>query len=235
MTLLALAIAPGIAICIYIFLKDIYNKEPKRLLLASFLLGILTIIPPLFIETALQPYFTDGIAGTWLFAFAVVALSEELSKFFVLRYYCYRRKSFDEPLDGIVYSVMVGMGFATIENISYVLQYGYGTAFIRMFLSVPAHATFAVVMGYFVGKARFDSANSFRYMVTGLFWAVLFHGGFDFFIFLQKSPDIKPYVSETLLFAGAVVSFIIAIRLSRKHINLHQQLSKQLFKKETDV
>jgi RsiW-degrading membrane proteinase PrsW (M82 family) len=53
MTLLALAIAPGIAICIYIFLKDIYNKEPKRLLLASFLLGILTVIPPFFIETNL--------------------------------------------------------------------------------------------------------------------------------------------------------------------------------------
>lgn len=236
MVLLALAIAPGIAICIYIFLKDIYNKEPRWLLLASFLLGVLTIITPLFIETGLQPYFNNNFLNTGVFAFGVVALSEELSKFFVLRYYCYTRKSFDEPLDGIVYSVMVGMGFATIENISYVLQFGtYDTAFVRMFLSVPAHATFAVVMGYFVGKAKFDSANRFRYMLTGLFWAVLFHGSFDFFIFLQKSPDVKPYVSDALLFAGAVISYIIAIRLSRKHIKLHQQLSKENFKKTNDV
>jgi hypothetical protein len=33
MVLLRLSIAPGLAICLYIFLKDIYNKEPKRLLL----------------------------------------------------------------------------------------------------------------------------------------------------------------------------------------------------------
>lgn len=235
MTLLALAIAPGIAICMYIFLKDIYNKEPKRLLLASFLLGIFTVIPPFFIETNLQPYFNNSFLNTGYFAFGVVALSEELSKFFVLRYYCYTRKSFDEPLDGIVYSVMVGMGFATIENIGYVLMYGsYDTAFVRMFLSVPAHATFAVVMGYFVGKAKFDSANSLRYMLTGLFWAVFFHGTFDFFLFLQKSPDVKPYISDGLLFAGAVASFIIAIRLSRKHIRLHQKLSKLNFQKKAD-
>ncbi|HLF47305.1 MAG TPA: GNAT family N-acetyltransferase [Chitinophagaceae bacterium] len=229
MTLLALAIAPGLAICLYIFLKDTHNKEPKRLLLASFLLGILAIIPPFFIEYNFITFLGNGIIHTGIYAYAVVAFSEELSKFLVLRYYCYNRKSFDEPLDGIVYSVMVSMGFATIENISYVLEYGYHTAFVRMFLSVPAHATFAIVMGYFVGKAKFDQANSLKYMITGLFWAVFFHGTFDFFLFLQKSPEIKPYVSEGLLFAGAVVSYIIAIRLSRKHIKLHQQLSKQLF------
>jgi protease PrsW len=235
MTLLALAIAPGIAICIYIFLKDIYNKEPKRLLVASFLLGMLAIIPPVFIETGLGNYLDNSILHTGLFAYGVVGLSEELSKFFVLRYYCFTRKKFDEPLDGIVYSIMVSMGFATLENISYVLSYGYSTAFVRMFLSVPAHATFAVVMGYFVGKAKFDPANSFRYMITSLFWAVFFHGTFDFFLFLQKSPEIKPFVSEGLLFAGAVISYIVAIRLSRKHIRLHQVISKEMFKPETNV
>jgi RsiW-degrading membrane proteinase PrsW (M82 family) len=104
-----------------------------------------------------------------------------------------------------------------------------------MFLSVPAHATFAVVMGYFAGKAKFDSPNSFRLLITGLFWAVFFHGTFDFFLFLQNSPDIKPYVSDGLLFAGAVVSYFIAIRLSRKHIRLHHDLSKKMFRNENTV
>lgn len=230
MILLALAIAPGIAICLYIFLKDIYNKEPRRLLLASFLLGVLSILPPFFIESYLQPYFSNSLPDIALFAFGTVALSEELSKFLVLRYYCFTRKSFDEPLDGIVYSVMVSMGFATLENINYVVSYNsYDTALIRMFLSVPAHATFAVVMGYFVGKAKFDPPKRFRYLLTGLFWAVVFHGCFDFFLFLQKSPDVKPYISDALLFLGALISYILAIRMSRKHIRLHHQFSKQLF------
>lgn len=231
MTLLALAIAPGLAICLYIFLKDIYNKEPKRTLVASFLLGTAATIPPFFFETAAHPYFTNTIISTGVYAYMVVALSEELSKFLVLRFYCYTRKSFDEPLDGIVYSVMVSMGFATLENISYVMTHGYSTAFVRMFLSVPAHASFAVPMGYFIGKAKFDSANSFYYMLTGLFWAVFFHGTFDVFLFLQESPDIEPYFSDSLLFLGAVVSYIVAIRLSRKHIRIHHELSKKLFKK----
>lgn len=235
MTLLALAIAPGLAICLYIFLKDIYNKEPKRLLVASFLLGILSIIPPLFIESTFKPFFTNSFTDTAFYAYGVVAFSEELSKYLVLRYYCFTRKKFDEPLDGIVYSLMVSMGFATLENINYAYLFGYGTAFIRMFLSVPAHASFAVVMGYFVGKAKFDSVNSFRLMLTGLFWAVFFHGTFDFFLFLQETPEVNKYISDGLLFAGAVISFIFAIRLSRKHIRLHHQLSKQLFKKEDHV
>jgi len=232
MVLLGLAIAPGLAICIYIFLKDIYNKEPKRLLLASFFLGVLSIIPPYFIETAALPYFNTSIPSLATLAFCVVALSEELSKFLVVRYFCYPKKRFDEPLDGIVYSVMVSMGFATIENINYVFTHGYTTAFVRMFLSVPAHATFGIVMGYFIGKAKSDSANSFRHLFTGLLIAVLFHGTFDFFIFLQANEAINEYVSDALLFAGAVISFLIAIWLSRKHIRLHQQRSKELFKPE---
>ena len=230
MVLLGLSIAPGLAICLYIFLKDIYNKEPKRLLLFSFILGVLSIIPPYFIETYSIPFFNTSISSLATLAFCVVALSEELSKFLVVRYFCYTQKRFDEPLDGIVYSVMVSMGFATIENINYVFTHGYTTAIVRMFLSVPAHATFGVMMGYFIGKAKFDSANSFRYLFLGLLLAVFFHGTFDFFIFLQANESINSYVSDGLLFLGAIVSYIVAIILSRKHIRLHQRLSKNLFK-----
>lgn len=230
MVLLGLSIAPGLAICLYIFLKDIYNKEPKRLLVFSFFLGILSIIPPYYIETFAIPFFNSSIPSLAILAFCVVALSEELSKFLVVRYFCYPQTRFDEPLDGIVYSVMVSMGFATIENVNYVLTHGYTTAFVRMFLSVPAHATFGVVMGYFIGKAKFDKANGFRYLITGLLIAVLFHGTFDFFIFLQANESINDYVSDGLLFVGAITSYIIAIILSRKHIRLHRQLSKELFK-----
>ena len=235
MVLLGLSIAPGLAICLYIFLKDIYNKEPKRLLLFSFFLGILSIIPPYFIETFSIPFFNTSISSLATLAFCIVALSEELSKFLVVRYFCYPQKRFDEPLDGIVYSVMVSMGFATIENVNYVFTHGYSTAFVRMFLSVPAHATFGVGMGYFIGKAKFDSANSFKYLFTGLLVAVLFHGTFDFFIFLQANEAINAYGSEGLLFAGVIVSYIIAIILSRNHLRLHRQLSKQLFKPDRHV
>lgn len=232
MEFIALAIAPGIAICLFIFHRDRFNREPKLNLVLTFILGAVTVFPAAIIENRFMPLSDNSIAGTAVTAFLIVALTEEFVKFAVLRLYAYPKKSFDEPLDGIVFAVVASMGFATAENVMYVLKAaeigdGYKVAFLRMFLSVPAHATFGVLMGYHVGKAKFDKANSTAWMVRGLFWAVVFHGLFDFFLFLQQSPDVAPYVSELLLFIGAVVSFIIGMRLSWKHIEKHRVLSQQ--------
>jgi protease PrsW len=235
MNLIALAIAPGIAICLYIFYKDIYNKEPKLNLIVSFILGSATIIPAAYIEELLAPGMYDSTSKLFVYSYFVIALVEELGKFVVLRFYAYPKKSFDEPLDGIVYAVMVGMGFATIENIGYVMQYGISVAFLRMFLSVPAHATFAVLMGYHVGKAKFAASNRSLFLFLGLFWAIAFHGTFDYFILLQNSGLLSAYVSNILLFLGAVVSFAVGLYLSRKHIREYRLSSKQAFENSKRV
>lgn len=232
MQLIALAIAPGLAICLFIFHRDAYNREPKLNLLLSFLLGAAVVYPVALAETSLVKYFDKSIPGTLGTAFIVVALMEELGKFAILLLYAYRRKSFDEPLDGIVYAVMVSMGFATVENLLYVTQsaaegYGYQVAIMRMFLAVPAHATFGVLMGYHVGKAKFETHRSARLLAFGLFWAVLFHGSYDFFLFLRETPGINDYVADWLLLIGAIISFALAIRLSLLHINRHRQLSQK--------
>ena len=229
MTLLALAIAPGLVICFYIFYKDMYNPEPIMKLVISFILGALVVIPAALIEQAATPYFDNSISSTAWVAYGVVALTEETGKFLVLRYYAYPKQSFDEPLDGIVYAIMASMGFATVENILYVSQNGFGTAIIRMFLSVPAHATFAVLMGYYAGKAKFRPQQSFILLLTGLLMAVFFHGTFDFLLFLQKSPFVQPFISDGLLFICAIASFFIAVRLSKRLIKYHQELSRQTF------
>lgn len=235
MDLIALAIAPGLAICIYIFTRDIYNREPAGNLVLSFLLGVLSIIPAFFIETFLDKQVADSASGIFFKSFFIIALTEEACKFLALRYYAYRRRSFDEPFDGIVYSVMVSMGFATLENILYVYGsaqngQGYQVAFMRMFLSVPAHATFGVLMGYHVGRAKFEPSREKRLMLLGLFWAVLFHGTFDTLLFWQQAPAITRYAPELSLFAGAVISFILALRLSMKLINKHRLFSQRKYR-----
>jgi protease PrsW len=233
MLLLALSIAPGIAISLYIFLKDRFNREPHLNLLVCFLLGCLSIIPAIIIQLlTVKPaerLMGEGILYTAVFAYLIVGVSEEWSKYIMLRSYAYPRKSFDEPFDGIVYSVMIGMGFATVENILYVQQHGLGTAIVRMFLSVPAHATFAVLMGYFAGKAKFKPGRRKYYLFIGIFWAAFFHGTYDFFLFLQGNASVNKYLSDSLLFIGAVASFIFAIWLSRKAIREHHTTSKNMF------
>jgi RsiW-degrading membrane proteinase PrsW (M82 family)/GNAT superfamily N-acetyltransferase len=229
MEYIALAIAPGIAICLFIFHRDVFNREPKLNLFISFALGGLSIIPAIIVERKFYPLISDDIPGTAFRAFIIVALTEELVKFLALRFYSFNKKSFDEPLDGIVYAVTVSMGFATVENIMYVTAYGIQTGVVRMFLAVPAHATFGVLMGYYAGKAKFDPPRKTYLLLMGLFWAVLFHGLYDVFLFWQRSPQMEDYVSDGLLFIGAMTSFIIALRLSWKHLNMHRLLSQRTY------
>lgn len=234
MEYIALALAPGIAICLYIFYTDVHNREPRLNLIVSFILGCLAIIPAIIFERAFNWTIDGSLVGVAIFSFAVVAFSEEFSKYLGLRLYAFPKKSFDEPLDGIVYSVMVSMGFATLENIFYVVsfaQYGRGleVGLQRMFLSVPAHASFAVMMGYYVGKAKFEPAKRFRWMLTGVLLAVFFHGTYDFFLFIPRYSNMSYQVSEALLAACAIGSYIVCLILSRKLIRRHKLTSKQLF------
>ena len=111
---------------------------------------------------------------------------------------------------------MVGMGFATLENVLYVFEYGASTGFLRMFTAVPAHATFAVLMGYFLGKAKFTRHKEITYSILALLIATAFHGSYDYFWFISYVPGI---------WLGGILSLIAALILSKKAILLHQQAS----------
>lgn len=218
----ALAVAPGIAIMLAIYALDQRNREPLGLLVRCFLLGVLSVALPLFVQTvaAIKGWSPSGggLLQTALYAFLIVGLSEEGGKYLALRYFAYPKKAFDEPFDGIVYSVMIGMGFATAENISYVYQFGMATGWARMFISVPAHACFAVLMGYYTGLAKFIPQHRGTLLFTGLFWAVVFHGAFDFFLFLGDS------IFQVL---AALVCLFIAVRLSIRAIRQHRATSRE--------
>jgi len=223
MHLLLLAIAPVFLIILYIYYKDKYDKEPKRLLFYSFLLGAVVSIIVTTVLYIISDYTIPieivGNKSIWqLFvkAFFIVALIEEFSKYIIVRYFAQPNKAFNEQFDGIVYAVMVSMGFAATENIMYVLQGGMQTALLRAFTAVPAHATFAVLMGFFMGKAKF-SKNRRRLNLLGLVLAVLFHGTYDFFLFLEFIPGI---------WIGAFLSLFIGLILSRKAIKKHSNNSR---------
>lgn len=220
MSLLFCAVAPVFVILIYIYIQDKYEKEPAGLLLLSFLFGAIVsilIVTILYLFTGHFIPITD-VFSVWqqfIQAFVVVALSEEFSKYVIVKYFAQTRKAFNEPYDGIIYAVMVSMGFACTENILYVLEGGYETAILRAFTAVPAHATFGILMGYYMGKAKFSN-HKFKLNMAGLSLAVLFHGAYDFFLFIRFIPGIS---------IGAFVSLVIGIILSKKAIRIHQENS----------
>ena len=208
-----LAILPGLLICYGIYRYDKYNKEPALHLAACFVLGLLITYPAILVEQYAdqQGWEDSGIGGLLLVAFIFVALNEELVKYLVVVLYPFPRSFFDEPLDGIVYALMVSMGFATLENVIYANQFGLETTLIRSFTAVPAHASFAVIGGYFIGKAKFDQANKYKWLLLGLGAAVLPHGLYDFFILQDLADWLTGLVIPVL-----IICVIISIRLIRK-------------------
>jgi RsiW-degrading membrane proteinase PrsW (M82 family) len=227
MLLFALAIAPGLAICLFIYSRNKYGKESLRYLVISFILGMVSTLPALVFQLisndVRKDFSSHSILSIAWYAYIVVGLSEEASKFLMLRLYAYPRKEFKEPFDGIVYAVMIGMGFATLENIEYVERFGATAGISRFFLSVPAHASFAVLMGYNTGLAKLYPSRAAWLMCRGLLIAVLFHGSFDFFLFLQQDDQVRQNVSQGLLSFGAFATFYIAIRLAMRTIRMHKK------------
>jgi len=220
LALFALALAPGAAIGLYIYFKDKYEREPIGLVVMSFFMGVASTIITLLISAPVNyiiPIQKKSLSEQAIHAFLLVAFIEEFSKFIFVRWVLYPNKNFNEPFDGIVYAVSVGLGFAGLENILYVMgsENGIATGIMRMFTAVPAHATFAVLMGYFMGIAKCEKGKA-HYVWYGLGVATAFHGAYDYFWFISYMPG---------LWTGAIASLLIGIFLSRKAIRMHQQAS----------
>jgi protease PrsW len=228
--LIALALAPGTAIGLYIYLKDQHEREPLILLAISFLYGGLSTVVTFFISypvNALLLTKEDDVISQFINAFFKVALVEEFSKFLFVRFILYKNKNFNEPFDGIVYAVMVSMGFATLENVMYVYQYGYVTGLLRMFTAVPAHGVFGIMMGYYLGRAKFSTAQEILYTLLGLLIPSIFHGAYDYFWFIAEIKGVY-----TGIWLGSVVALLIGFFLSKHAIQLHQSSSP--FRKSPD-
>ena len=155
--LFSLAILPVVLLCYYIYAKDI-NKEPGNVLSKLFFMGALIVIPVLIVEIFLDHFLSTENVNNFIVVFINVLLSvaivEEGFKWLVVRNVGYDNREFDEVYDIIVYSVFASLGFACIENIFYVYQYGAGNALLRALTAIPGHTCFGVVMGYFMAKAK---------------------------------------------------------------------------------
>ncbi|USK58647.1 glutamic-type intramembrane protease PrsW [Peribacillus asahii] len=182
--ILSAAIAPGLALLSYFYLKDQYDTEPVSVVLKTFLYGVFLVFPIMFLQYVLE---TEGVFKTdFGTAFFWASLLEEFFKWFILMFAIYQHVAFDEPYDGIVYGAAVSLGFATMENILYLLANGVEHAFVRAMLPVSSHALFGVIMGYYLGKAKFAVVKNRYYVLAALVVPFLLHGVYDYILITQK-------------------------------------------------
>ena len=221
--LLFLSVLPAALLIIFIYRQDKYQKEPFKSLFKAFFGGMLsvvfTIITVRIIDytIGLIPYLNQTV---FYDSFITAGIPEELCKFLVFMIFIWNDKNFDEYFDGIVYASFVSLGFATVENIMYVMPGGIGTGIVRALISVPAHFLFGVILGYFLSLAKFNSDKKGRYIIIGLLIAMAAHGLFDWLLmFSDRMGGALSSFIYTFFIAGDVMLWRLGLRLIKKHQN----------------
>lgn len=192
LTAIAFAAIPAVFWLGYFYLQDRHEPEPKHLVGGMFLIGFFIASPVAYFVShslidiapskGLDPLSADRIMKSIL----LIAMVQELAKYVVVRYSIYNHAEFDEPMDGIIYMMAVGIGFATMENFRQLVSLDgkmlLTQGAVNTVVTTLAHACFAGVLGYALGRARFSAAPPLSRglsLLGGLVAAAVLNGVFN--------------------------------------------------------
>jgi RsiW-degrading membrane proteinase PrsW (M82 family) len=224
--LTGLSALPALGLAIYVYYSDTTSGEPLTVLVATFLLGILTANFAAVVNTLLGPLFGPlGGVGMAAFFFLVVGPVEETVKLLAVRLYAYGKPTFDCVIDGAVYGATAGLGFATVENSLFItrqvgdLGMGVGTAeligaggaiTVTRALAGPGHVIYSAVAGYYLGLAKFNPENRGPILVKGVLIAAVIHATYNTTVGVGSSliagvlgvPPLLGFLGYVVLYDG---------------------------------
>ena len=174
---LALTIIPSLLILL-IFVRSDRFREPTHLIIFAFSLGLLICFPAGFLNNILIWGRDQPESYTYL-----AALTEEPLKFLAIFFFLKNKAEFNEPMDALVYGTAVSLGFATLENFSYVYTFNtdissFEIAALRALSAVPMHAACGVVMGYYFGRYVFGGSK--KMLINSLAIPILLHALYNY-------------------------------------------------------
>ncbi|MFB6080314.1 MAG: PrsW family intramembrane metalloprotease [Haloferacaceae archaeon] len=192
--LTALSAVPALGLAGYVWYSDVTEGEPLTLLLATFLLGVLTANFAAVLNTFAQGLFAGlGFLGSVLLFYFVVGPVEETVKLLAVRLYAYGDDRFGAVVQGAVYGAMAGLGFAFIENALYITRnlstananaglgligLGSGIVGVRA-LAGPGHVIYSAFAGYYLGLAKFNPGQRGPIVIKGLLIAAFIHATYN--------------------------------------------------------
>ncbi|WP_245688076.1 glutamic-type intramembrane protease PrsW [Salimicrobium halophilum] len=210
MAILITAVAPIVALMTYIYLNKKVELEPLNLIFRVFVVGSLLVFPIMFVQYGLEQeeVLMQSVWKPFLFA----GFLEEFFKWFFFMFIVYKHENFDHHYDGIIYGVSLSLGFATVENIIYLFSNGIEIAFFRAVFPVSSHALFGLIMGYYMGKAKFRTKKKRLSIALALIVPVFLHGIYGYMVNLQSwLYGLLPFM---------IVLWVLSIqliRLANKH------------------
>ena len=220
--LIAAAVIPAVFLLLRVYRTDRLERESPRLLRRLVVMGVLSSLLALLEERIFSAVLASAVAAdsplyNVLLYFVVVAVSEESSKYLLLKRSTWKSPEFNCQYDGVVYAIFVSLGFALWENISYVMNYGFRTAIVRAVTAIPGHACFGVFMGVFYGLARKyenfgkpGAAKTCR--VLSVLVPVGLHGAYDYIVTVDNT------VGSWAFFGFIAILFFISYRIQQNWV-----------------
>ena len=213
------AISPAFLIIFYVFKQDLF-PEPKKIVFKTFIFGASIVLVLDLIIGDVDNYAKNFFRGeTFHFFdnFVRAAFLEEFFKMIVIIFFCTRKDEFDEPMDGLVYGVAASLGFATIENIDYVLHYfkepSFEVAMVRAYSAVPMHALCGAMMGFLISKSIFEKKHNYLNLILALLIPVGMHGLYNFSF---ASSLVSPHIAYLLLIIFTIRTYFLFKNLKLK-------------------
>jgi RsiW-degrading membrane proteinase PrsW (M82 family) len=221
-----IAVIPAALWLGFFYLMDRHEPEPKQLVIGVSVLGMLIAapladfvqfqaVPPLALEVhGLSALSFDRI----LYAVLVVGLTQETCKYAVVRYTIYMSREFDEPMDGIVYMMACGTGFAVWVNYHRLTGQGHqvylSTGAAQAVVTTLAHASFAGALGFVLGRAKFSRrAAPMRgvLLMLGLLGAAALNGLFAVVQNWVIQSGMAQHPWRGVFFAAACATAVFAV------------------------
>ncbi|MBK7536826.1 MAG: PrsW family intramembrane metalloprotease [Myxococcales bacterium] len=213
-------------------LWDRQEPEPKHFVAGVFALGAMVAaplaefvlaeaVPPLALaQRSLSPWALDRM----VYAILVVGLAQEMCKYTVVRYTIYLSREFDEPMDGVVYMMAVGTGFAVWINYRQMSRLDgvfLSAAAAQAVVTTLAHASVAGFLGYVMGRAKFSRRKApvrGLLLMLGLLGAAALNGQFGLLeVWIAPSGIAADPWRGILLAAGlAALVFLLVMLGSRR-------------------
>ncbi|MBN1495476.1 MAG: cyclic nucleotide-binding domain-containing protein [Spirochaetes bacterium] len=174
--ILALAPVP----VIYLFYYRYFLVKPSYLYhLEYFVYGA---ILALLLLLAGQYFAPDlPLHGAAARGFLSASLVEKAGAFAMIALLTYRTPPLLMVLNMVISAMLLGLGFATVENVMYAISIREPVIFVRLFSSVPLHVLTCGIIGYGLALMRFSGSwgNRVRHALGAFMVPYLFHGTYD--------------------------------------------------------
>jgi len=216
LTYLSISFSAGIWLYL-VYRYDRFEPEPVKLVIfIGAAGGFLSTIPSAFLNTVMSSVLGIGdfISGSYgaeapvqtVFVFSVfVGLNEEFWKSFIAVMILKRLKEFNEPIDALIYSMSIALGFAAFENISYTVAGGFGALIVRSLTAVPLHAGLASIWGSGISRAKFyKDGRYFMTLIPYVIAAAFIHAMYNYIQFIVSNNPVSLIIA--LIFVFYIIS-----------------------------